>query len=202
MHGRREWIKRRDPLDELVYTVLSQHTSDANTDRTFARLKSRFPDWPAVRHATPEAVADAIRLGGLSRIKAPRIQAILAAIQSDRGNLDLTFLSELALEDARDWLTALPGVGPKTAACVLLFSFGLPAMPVDTHVHRISKRLGLIGPKVPADKAHPIIEGLVEPEDVYQFHVDLIDHGRQICKAQRPRCGDCVLNDICRSSTV
>ncbi len=202
LYGPREWTRRREPLDELIYTVLSQHTSDANTDRTFASLKSRFPAWPAVQQATPEDVADAIKLGGLSRVKAPRIQAILHATEADRGDLDLAFLGSITMDDARDWLTALPGVGPKTAACVLLFSFGLPAMPVDTHVHRVSKRLGFIAEKLPADKAHPIIESLVGPNDVYQFHIDLIEHGRKVCHARRPACASCILNEICPSSTT
>ena len=201
-YGSRQWTQRRGPLDELIYTVLSQNTSDANTDRTFAALRARFPDWRAVQAASPDLIADAIKLGGLSRIKAPRILAILAAVEADRGGLDLEFLRELPMEEAREWLTALPGVGPKTAACVLLFSFGLPAMPVDTHVHRLSKRLGFIGDRTPADKAHPMIEGLVAPGDVHQFHVDLIEHGRRVCHARRPRCGDCVLSDVCPSSTT
>ncbi len=202
LYGPRKWTQRREPLDELIYTVLSQHTSDANTDRTFASFKSRFPAWPTVQKASPEEVADAIKLGGLSRVKAPRIQAILHAIEADRGDLDLGFLERVSLAEAKDWLTGLPGVGPKTAACVLLFSFGLPAMPVDTHVHRVSKRLGFIGEKVPADKAHPIIESLVNPDNVYQFHIDLIEHGRKICHARHPSCTGCVLNEICPSSSL
>ena len=202
LYGHRRWTQRRKPLDELIYTVLSQHTSDANTDRTFASLKSRFPAWRTVQNASAEEVAEAIKLGGLSRVKAPRIQAILDAIETDRGDLDLAFLERIPMVDARDWLIALPGVGPKTAACVLLFSFGLPAMPVDTHVHRVSKRLGFIAEKLPADKAHPIIESLVGPNDVYQFHIDLIEHGRKVCHARRPACATCVLNEICPSSTT
>ncbi len=201
-YGVREWTQRRGPLDELIYTVLSQNTSDANTDRTFAALKAQYPDWRAVRLANSADIADAIKLGGLSQVKAPRILAILATIEAERGELDLEFLRELRMNEARDWLTSLPGVGPKTAACVLLFSFGLPAMPVDTHVHRISKRLGFIDEKMSADKAHPVIEGLVAPEDVYQLHIDLIEHGRRVCHARRPRCDACPLNDVCPSSTT
>ncbi|MDP7619354.1 MAG: endonuclease III [Dehalococcoidia bacterium] len=202
LYGHQKWTQRRKPLDELIYTVLSQHTSDANTDRTFASLKSRFPAWRTVQNASPEEVAEAIKLGGLSRVKAPRIRAILDAIEADRGDLDLGFLERIPMTEARGWLTALPGVGPKTAACVLLFSFGLPAMPVDTHVHRVSKRLGFIAEKLSADKAHPIIESLVDPNDVYQFHINLIEHGRKVCHARRAACATCILNEICPSSTT
>ena len=201
-YGPRRWVHCRGPLDELIYTVLSQNTSDANTDRTFASLKARFPDWRTVQQASAGEIADAIKLGGLSQVKAPRIRAILAAIEAERGELDLEFLRDLRMDEAREWLIALPGVGPKTAACVLLFSFGLPAMPVDTHVHRVSKRLGFIDEKTPADKAHPLIERLVAPEDVYQFHMDLIEHGRRVCHARRPRCDACPLSDVCPSSTT
>ena len=201
-YGPRQWTQRRGPLDELIYTVLSQNTSDANTDRTFASLKARFPDWRTVQRASAGEIADAIKLGGLSQVKAPRIRAILAAIEAERGELDLEFLRGLRMDEAREWLIALPGVGPKTAACVLLFSFGSPAMPVDTHVHRVAKRLGFIDEKTPADKAHPVIEGLVAPEVVYQFHMDLIEHGRRVCHARRPRCDACALSDVCPSSTT
>ena len=201
-YGPRTWEARREPLDELVFTVLSQHTSDINTFRTHASLVKRFPTWGAVMSAEVAAVAEAIKMGGLSRVKAPRIQAILRDIEEKRGDLDLTFLRDLSLEEGRRWLLDLPGVGPKTAACVLLFSLGKPALPVDTHVHRVARRLGLIDQKTTADKAHPALEALVQPEQVYNFHVDLIEHGRQVCHAQRPACEVCVLNDICPSSQV
>jgi endonuclease-3 len=199
-YGPREWGPRQGPLEELIFTVLSQNTSDINTFRTFASLQKRFPTWKAVMKAAPGEVADAIKMGGLSQIKAPRIQAILRDIEEKRGDLDLGFLEGMPLEEARRWLIDLPGVGPKTAACVLLFSLGMPALPVDTHVHRVAKRLGLIGEKMPADKAHPALEALVRPDQVYDFHMDLIEHGRRVCHAQRPKCEACVLNDICPSS--
>ena len=200
-YGKHEWERRAEPLDELIYTVLSQHTSDLNTDRTFADLRAAFPTWREVIDAPSEIVAEAIKGGGLSKIKAPRIQAILRSIEEQRGELNIDFLGDLPLEEARSWLLALPGVGQKTAACVLLFSFGLPALPVDTHVHRVSGRLGLIIKKTNADKAHAALESLVDTAQVYQFHIDLIEHGRRVCHARKPACGDCVLSEICPSST-
>ena len=200
-YGERVWESRAEPLDELIYTVLSQHTSDLNTDRTFADLRAAFPTWRAVMDAPLETVADAIKGGGLSKIKAPRIQAILRSIQEQRGEMNIDFIGDLPLEEARSWLLDLPGVGQKTAACVLLFSFGLPALPVDTHVHRVSGRLGLITRKTNADKAHAALEALVDESQVYQYHVDLIEHGRRVCHARKPNCGGCVLSEICPSST-
>ncbi len=188
---------RRDPLSELILVVLSQHTSDANSDRAFASLCARFPSWEAVRTAPTPEVADAIRSGGLATIKAVRIQRILNQILERTGRLDLEFLRALPLSEARAFLRALDGVGPKTAACVLLFSLGLPAMPVDTHVHRVARRLGLIAPRMSAEAAHDELERLVPAEDVYRFHVNLIRHGRQICKALRPRCASCPVNHLC-----
>ena len=200
-YGERVWASRAAPMDELIYTVLSQHTSDLNTDRTFADLRAAFPTWQAVMDAPAEEVADAIKGGGLSRIKAPRIQAILRSIEEQRGEMNIDFLGELPLDEARSWLLDLPGVGQKTAACVLLFSFGMPALPVDTHVHRVSGRLGLITKKTNADKAHAALEALVDESQVHQYHVDLIEHGRRVCHARKPNCGGCVLSDICPSST-
>ncbi len=189
--------KRLRPLDELVLTILSQHTSDANSDRAFDGLRSRFSSWDAVRDADESAIADAIRSGGLATMKAPRIKALLMRLTEERGSLDLDFLYDMDLESAREYLLSLGGVGPKTAACVLLFSCGKPAFPVDTHVHRVARRLGLIGPKTTADEAHRILEAMVPDENVYAFHVDLITHGRRICKAQRPLCEQCVVAPLC-----
>ena len=157
-YGPRRWRRHGPPLEELIATVLSQHTSDTNTARAFRSLKAAFPDWEAVRVAATPAVADAIRSGGLAQIKAPRIQAILDAILAERGALNLDHLDDLPLPEAKRWLLKLNGVGPKTAACVLLFSLGKPALPVDTHVHRVAKRIGLIGPKVSAEAAHEALE--------------------------------------------
>ncbi|HZO25047.1 MAG TPA: endonuclease III [Chloroflexota bacterium] len=184
-------------LAELVQTILSQNTSDVNTERAFASLWARFGAWQAILEAPTPAVADAIRSGGLAEIKAPRIQGVLAAIQCDRGELSLEFLAELPLDEARAYLTSLGGVGPKTAACVLLFALGMPALPVDTHVYRVSKRLGLIGEKVNAEAAHRLLEASFPPEEMFDAHMLLIRHGRVICKALRPRCETCPLDDAC-----
>lgn len=185
------------PLAELIQTILSQNTSDLNTERAFASLWARFGGWPAILAAPTLEVADAIRLGGLANVKAPRIQGVLAAILADRGELSLDFLGGLPLDEARRYLTSLGGVGPKTAACVLLFALGMPALPVDTHVHRVSKRLGLIGPKIAAEPAHALLEAMIPPDQMFDAHMLLIKHGRVICKALRPRCGDCPLADAC-----
>ena len=184
-------------LAELVATILSQNTSDVNTERAFASLWARFGSWPAILEAPTSDVADAIRQGGLANIKAPRIQGVLAAIQADRGELSLEFLADLPLDEARSYLTSLSGVGPKTAACVLLFALGMPALPVDTHVHRVSKRLGLIGPKIAAEPAHRLLEAMIPDGEMFDAHMLLIKHGRVICKALRPRCDACPLDDIC-----
>ena len=200
-YGERMWEKRAEPMDELIYTVLSQHTSDLNTDRTFADLQATFPTWREVVDAPTEAIQEAIKRGGLSKIKAPRIQAILQEIERQRGEFSIDFLADIPFDEARRWLLTLPGVGEKTAACVLLFSLGRPALPVDTHVHRVSGRLGLITKKTNADKAHHALESLIDESQVYQFHVDLIEHGRKVCHARRPNCGECVLSEICPSST-
>ena len=198
-HGHFWWNSHNEPLDELIATVLSQHTSDINTERAFASLKRAFPDWESVRTAPTSEVADAIRSGGLAGIKAPRIQNILDAIVTERGSYDLSHLSSMSLPEAKRWLVRLPGVGPKTAACVLLFSLGRPALPVDTHVHRVSKRLGLIGAGVSAEAAHAILEaGLGDDRDRhYDFHLTMIAHGRTVCTARRPFCERCSLTEHC-----
>jgi len=198
-YGRPAPRRKLRPLDELVLTILSQHTSDANSSRAFESLLRRFPTWDAVMDAEPEEIAETIRSGGLARIKAVRIKQLLQRLHEEQGALDLDFLCDMPLEEARRFLLDLGGVGPKTAACVLLFACGHPAFPVDTHVHRVSRRLGLIGPKVSAEEAHRILENAVSPEKTYPFHVNLIVHGRQLCKAQRPRCGACPLAPVCPS---
>jgi len=196
-YGRPAPRRKLRPLDELILTILSQHTSDANSNRAFESLLSRFPAWEAVMEAEPAEIADAIRSGGLARIKAVRIKEL--RLWDEQGVLDLDSLCDMRMEEARRFLLGLGGVGPKTAACVLLFSCGHPAFPVDTHVHRVSRRLGFIGPKVSAEDAHRILEEAVPPEETYHFHVNLIVHGRQLCKAQRPRCGACPLALVCPS---
>ena len=196
-YGPRPWRPHRQPLSELILTILSQHTSDVNSDRAFAQLTRAFPNWEAVRDAPTQVVADAIRVGGLGEIKAPRIQAILRRVWEERGSFDLEFLCQLPMAEAKAWLRALPGVGPKTAACVLLFSLGKPAMPVDTHVHRVAGRLGLIDPRLSPEQAEDVLERIVPPEHIYGFHLNLIALGRRVCKAQRPRHEACVLRDVC-----
>jgi endonuclease-3 len=186
-----------DPVSELVCTILSQNTSDLNRDRAFAQLRARFRDWDAVRTAPLDALREAIRPAGLAAIKAPRIQQALEAVRARAGTLDLDFLRALPLEEARAWLTGLSGVGPKTAAIILLFSLDRPAFPVDTHVHRVSGRLGLIGPRVSAEQAHTLLEALIPPERYLAYHLLLITHGRQICQARRPKCEVCPLSDLC-----
>tara|TARA_B100001750_G_C15463358_1_gene575623 strand:- start:170 stop:865 length:696 start_codon:yes stop_codon:yes gene_type:complete len=191
------WFQRYDPVTELVFTILSQHTSDVNSERAGHILKATFPSWDAIADADPAEVEKAVRSAGLAKQKVPRIQETLKKVRELTGDYDLAFLKEMPLADAKRWLKALPGVGPKTAAIVLSFSLGLPAMAVDVHVFRVTGRLGLIGPKINVDKAHDVLEAFLPPDDIYGFHVALIAHGRQVCKALRPLCGECVLRDAC-----
>jgi endonuclease-3 len=196
-YGNPEWHSDGDALSVLVQTILSQNTSDTNSSRAFQSLISTFPRWEDVANADVRQMAAAIRPGGLANIKALRIKQILEVIKQKYGNFNLDFLEDMSLNEARQWLKNLPGVGEKTAACVLLFSLGRPALPVDTHVHRVARRLGLIGARISAEKAHIELLQLVPPEYVYQFHVLLIEHGRLICKARNPKCPVCVLRTIC-----
>ena len=187
-----------DPLDELILTVLSQHTSDINADRAFRDLRAAFPrGWAQVVRAPDVRVADAIRSGGLANTKAPRIQEILREVRRREGAFDLSSLTEMTDRDARDYLTSLPGIGPKTAAVVLSFALGRDALPVDTHVHRVSRRLGLIPPRTSAERADRLLHALVPDGLRTQLHVALIRLGREICKAPVPRCRQCPLKDLC-----
>lgn len=188
-----------DPLAELILTVLSQNTADTNSGRAFTRLLRAYPSWDAIADAPLEDVIAAIQAGGLAQQKAPRIQAILRAVRERSPDWDIRWLADLPVEEARAWLRALPGVGPKTAACVLLFALGLPAMPVDTHVGRVAKRLGLIPWKLTDEQAHDALEALVAPADYYRFHMLLIKHGRRTCAARRPACDRCPLAPDCPS---
>ena len=185
------------PVDQLVNTILSQQTTGANRERAFQGLKTRFASWEAVMNAPLEEVRQAILPAGLANQKAPRIQEALRFIQQERGELNIDFLARLPVDEAKSWLTKMRGVGPKTASIILLFTFGLPAFPVDTHVHRVSKRLGLIGTKVTADKAHEMLENIVEPAAYYAFHVNLIRHGREVCQAREPKCHICIVQEHC-----
>ena len=194
-----------DPLGGLVGTILSQHTSDINSERAYKQLVAAFPTWEAVRDAPTYKVAGAILSGGLANIKARRIQDVLhelTELQAQRGDTRplvhaLDELRHMQPEEAWRWLRKLPGVGPKTAACVLMFNLDVPVMPVDTHVHRVSQRLGLIGPKVNADQAHDLFDRMTPPQWVYPLHVNLIRHGRRICHAQHPECDKCPLYSQC-----
>lgn len=189
--------RRSDPLEELVLTVLSQHTSDLNAERSFAGLRAAFPTWDEVVRAPTRRVADAIRSGGLADTKAPRIQAILREIRERRGRFDLSYLRDLPDEEARSELVSLPGVGPKTAAVVLSFSLGRDSMPVDTHVHRVTRRLGWIPATASAERADRLLHGTIPPGMRTELHVALIRLGREICKAPTPRCRICPLKDVC-----
>lgn len=196
-YGRPVWHSHGPPLDELVGTIISQATADVNTERAFAELTARFPDWENVMNAPPEAVVAAIRSAGLSNMKGPRIQQALRHIHRERGELSLDFLADMPLDEAMAWLTQIEGVGPKTASIVLLFSFGRPAFPVDTHVYRVGGRLGLIPPRTTADQAHAVMTALGPPETYYPMHINLIRHGREICRARNPQCHICPLQDWC-----
>jgi endonuclease-3 len=189
-------------IDELVLTVLSQHTSDLNRDRAFAGLLARFGSWDEVRAAPVTELADSIRMGGIADVKARRIQEILGRIAEQEGSLDLARLEQLSDEDVEAYLVSLPGVGPKTAACVLAFSMGRPAFPIDTHVHRIALRLGWLPPKATAEQAHRSLLPVIPPDIRYDLHVAFIEHGRKLCKAQIPLCSDCVLFDLCPTGPV
>ena len=200
LYGPVQWEPRYNAAEELVYTILSQHTSDVNSGRAYRNLMSTFGSLEAVAAASPESIEEAIRRGGLSRQKSVRIKAVLNEVKDEVGSYDLSFLAEMPLGEAKAWLTRFRGIGPKTAAIILCFALGMPAMPVDTHIYRVAQRLGLVGRKVSAEKAHDVLEPLVPPAEVFAFHVYLIRHGRQVCKAQRPRCGECVLAEGCPSA--
>jgi len=196
-YGVTEWQPGSDPVSVLVQTILSQNTSDTNSRGAFVSLMAFFGSWENVANAGTGAIEHAIRHGGLGQVKAVYIKQALKEIQQKRGRLELDFLSQLSLPEARDWLEQLPGVGMKTASCVLLFSLRMPALPVDTHTLRVTKRLGLIGPKTPPRQAHYLLEGMVPQEDVYHFHILTIEHGRRVCRAQSPLCHKCILKEIC-----
>ena len=196
-YGEPTWRNPLPPLDELVSTILSQNTNDVNRDRAFDALRAAFPTWEAVRDAPESNVIEAIRPAGLANQKGPRIQKVLCAITDERGELDLSFLEDYSVEEAMNWLLKFKGVGPKTASIVLLFSLGKPAFPVDTHVHRLSGRLGLRPEKMNADQAHEHLAAQFPPETYYAAHLNLIRLGREICHARKPQCEACPLQDLC-----
>lgn len=222
-YGHQAWELRLDPTSELVLTILTQNSADVNAERAFESLRVAFPsnrapethrpgpgwggdglseapppDWTAVEQAPLPQLVEAIRPGGLAVQKAPRIQAALRTIREARGDYSLEFLREMAPLEARAWLTAIGGIGRKTASVVLLFCFGTPLMPVDRHVERVSRRIGLIGPKASADDAHEVYLALLEPDQMYEAHVNLIRHGRVMCHARRPECERCPVAARCR----
>ncbi len=202
LYGRPKQRDHRAPLDELVLTVLSQNTNDRNRDIAFGRLRERMPTWEEVRGAPAAEIEEAIRPGGISKVKSKRIKRILDQV-AERPNspgggqaLNLDWLEEAPRNEALDFLQSLPGVGRKTAACVLLFSFGIPEVPVDTHVYRVASRLGLVRPGASFEEAHEAMLSIVDPEDAYETHMNMIRHGRRICKP-KPECEDCGLLRMC-----
>jgi endonuclease-3 len=195
--GRPEWRDPLPALDELVSTILSQNTNDRNRDLAYQALRRRFATWEEVRDAPTAEVVEAIRIAGLANQKGPRIQAVLREITAERGALDLSFLAGWSVAEAHAWLTHFNGVGPKTAAIVLVFSLGKPAFPVDTHIYRVSGRIGLRPEKISVEEAHPHLAGLFAPEDYGPDHLNLIRLGREICHARKPDCTHCPLTDIC-----
>jgi len=199
-YGHGKWQPDRDPIDVLIGTILSQNTSDANSGRAFASLKASFDSWEAIASAPAEHIARAIQCGGLFQIKAVRIKQALEQIEKEQGRISLDFLKSMNMAEAEDYLMRLPGVGHKTARCVLLFSLGKPSLPVDTHVFRVAKRLGLIDSKTSIEKAHSLLQEQIPPSKVHQFHVNMIEHGRRICRARQPRCNRCILIGTCPGS--
>jgi endonuclease-3 len=197
VYGYPTWRPHLSPVDELVSTILSQNTNDTNRDRAFDSLTRRFPSWDAVRDAPAADVIDAIRSAGLSNQKGPRIQAALRYITETQGDITLDFLADMDVPQAKAWLTGIKGIGPKTAAIILLFAFGKPAFPVDTHVHRVTQRLGLIGPQTSAEQAHEELEKIIPPEQFLAAHLNIIRHGREVCHARHPNCEECPLTVYC-----
>jgi len=223
IYGEQRWESRLDPTSELILTILTQNSADTNAEKAFESLRAAYPstlpderhipgpgwggeglsdgappDWDAVERAPIQELVDAIRPGGLANQKAPRLQATLRTIREARGDYSLEFLGDMAPLDARDWLTAIGGIGKKTASVLLMFSFGMPLMAVDRHVERVSHRVGLIPPKASADDAHDLYLALLQPDEMYEAHVNLIRHGRVICHARNPEHDICPLQARCR----
>ena len=199
-HGPLDAPRRLDPIEELVLTILSQNTNDTNRDRAYAAMRRRYRTWQALAGARVGDLVEAIRVGGLANRKAPRIIETLREIRAREGGFDLSWMHDAPDEAVREYLMSLPGVGPKTAACVLAFSLGRKVIPVDTHVHRVATRLGLLPIGTPAVRAHHVLEALIPPRLRLPLHVGLIRHGRTVCSAGRPFCEDCALQHICPSA--
>jgi endonuclease III len=197
VYGRQDRQECEAPLDTLVETILSQNTTDTNSHRSFLALKKEYPSWDSLLGEKRSKVSRVIRSGGLPDIKAERILGALEFIKESRGSLDLEFLRDMTPSQADAWLAQMKGVGPKTRSIVLLFSLGMPAFPVDTHVHRVSRRLGLIGPQTSREQAQEDLAKLVPPSEFYSFHINLIEHGRAVCRARNPRCSSCQLSRSC-----
>ena len=196
-YGEPVWRNPLPAIDELVSTILSQNTNDVNRDRGFDALVAKFPTWEEVRDANSDEVIESVRVAGLANQKGPRIQEVLKAITEERGNLDLSFLKKMSVDDARNWLTKFKGVGPKTAAIVLCFSLDMPAFPVDTHVYRVTGRIGLHPERMSVEQAHPYLESLFPPETYYTGHLNIIRLGREICTARKAMCEKCPLIKLC-----
>jgi endonuclease-3 len=195
--GEPVWRRPLPAIDELVSTILSQNTNDVNRDRGFNALREKLPTWESVRDANAEDVIAAIKPAGLANQKGPRIQQVLRAILEERGALNLDFLAGLPIEEARAWLTKFNGVGPKTAAIVLCFSLNMPAFPVDTHIYRVSGRIGLRPEKMTVEQAHPHLESVFPPETYYAAHLNIIRLGREVCGARKPNCPQCPIIKLC-----
>jgi endonuclease-3 len=196
-YGEPERMKPRDPLDELIFTILSQNTSDLNRDRAYRSLRERFPTNLDLAQADPSDIEKAIRNGGLARSKSVNIHGILKDLSENKQGIDLDYLKDMRTEDAMKELTSMKGVGSKTAACVMIFSLDRPVFPVDTHIHRIVKRWGLADPKETREHVQERMNELVPDEWKYQGHLLIIKHGKEICKARKPLCGTCVVSDLC-----
>jgi len=196
--GAPTWHVELPAVDELVCTILSQNTNDINRDKAFQALKERYPDWETVRDADPAELQYVIRVAGLANQKGPNIQAALRDISEERGEIDLDWLKEKDTEEARDWLVRLRGVGPKTAAIVMVFALGMPAFPVDTHIYRVTGHIGLRPKELDITKTHAYMEQIADPADFGSLHSNLIDLGREICQARRPKCAICPILDLCQ----
>jgi endonuclease-3 len=222
-YGRPVWERRLDPTSELILTILTQNSADVNAEVAFEALRAAYPgsgevrahnagagwggvglsegaapDWAAIEFAPLPELTDVIRPGGLANQKAPRLQATLQRLREERGDYSLEFLGDMTAIEAREWLTTIPGIGKKTASVLLLFCFGQPLLPIDRHVERVMRRVGLLPPKTSLDEGHDLVLGLFEPDEMYEAHVNLIQHGRKVCHAQRPEHDVCPLRERCR----